>query len=410
MIELSETGFCYGKKRVLDQVSLKCRKGELTGIVGPNGCGKTTLLRIMAGYLVPLEGEVRYEGRPISSIQPRELATLRAVVEQRITSPFEFSVYEYVMLGRTPYFRRFQSESDRDRAVVHHSLNETGTLSLKHRSIGELSGGELQRVMIARALAQEPMYLMLDEPTAHLDINHQLEIMEVLRHLSRTIAVIAVVHDLNLAKNYCDRIAVLREGRMIASGGPEEILDAPRIREIFSVSSVNLESPAHNHTQLAFHRTEPVPTRPVQVHLFGGGGCAARILYALHTAGVRVSAGVLNEGDRDLEIARSLGCEVVTAPPFSRISREQKEAVRSLCGQADAIVIAAMPVGEGNLGNLEVAVEWLGTKPVLLYHHGPDLSSLDYTGGKGEAFYHRIGTEGRTVRTPEEILDLLDSG
>lgn len=407
-LEVQKVEFFYGTKRILHDISFTCRDGELVGIVGPNGSGKTTLLRIIAGYLKPTSGLVRYNGEYIEKIPPKKLASLRAVVEQSLTSPFEFTVYEYVMLGRTPYLGRFQTESTIDIAAVDTAIMRTQLGDFRNRSIGELSGGELQKAMIARALAQDPSFLILDEPTAHLDISNQMGIMELLANLANEISVIAVVHDLNLAVNYCDQIAVLNEGNLAAYGPTDKVLEVSLLKEIFDINSLKLQSPAHVRPQLAFvSNHEKKSASEKHIHVMGGGGCAQRVLFMLHNAGYTLSAGVLNEGDRDLEVAQDLGCSVITAPPFSRITHRNKGDIRNLCEKADAIVIAAMPIGEGNVGNLEVANEFTDKKPIVLYTQLSQFQDLDYIGGRASSLYEKIKDYAYVTSSVDQIIDFL---
>ncbi|NYT05925.1 MAG: ABC transporter ATP-binding protein, partial [Methanomicrobiales archaeon] len=169
-IDIQGVAFGYvPEKTVLQEIGFSCRDHRITGIIGPNGCGKTTLLKVMAGYLRPAEGAVLYDGHDIGAIRPAELARLRAVVEQGIECPFAFPVYDYVMLGRISYMKSFAPHTEEDHRIVIDALRDTNALRFQDRKVTELSGGELQRVMIAKALAQQPKYLLLDEPTSHLD-------------------------------------------------------------------------------------------------------------------------------------------------------------------------------------------------------------------------------------------------
>jgi iron complex transport system ATP-binding protein len=409
-LEVQSLRFRYGRNLILDDVSMEAREGELVGILGPNGCGKTTLTRVMAGYLVPEAGTVSYNGSLIGNLHPRDLARLRAVVEQRLTSPFAFSVYDYVLLGRTPYLGRFQSETLEDHRIAEEALELTKTLHLHDREIDGLSGGELQRVMIARALAQQPAFLLLDEPTAHLDIRHQLDIMHLLSDLSRTIAVVTVLHDINHAISFCDRIVLLDNGHVRCSGAPEETLSTPVIRDVFGVDSIRISHPHLSEAQLAFS----VPSmrygeRNIRLLVIGGGGSARTPLFTLTHAGYGVRAGVLNEGDRDLETARSLGITTLTAPPFSSIGSADKERLREWCRLVDGLVVTAMPVGEGNVGNLEVVCEFLGEKPVILFAQYRNFSALDHTGGRAESLYHLLAEHATPATTVEELLVALET-
>lgn len=408
-IDVRDVRFSYGSKPVLDGVAATCREGEITGILGPNGSGKTTLLRVMSGYLTPDSGGVAYNGRPVQHLRSRDLALMRAVVEQRLVAPFEFSVFDYVMIGRTPHLTWSRPETAGDRHAVEQALELTRTLHLHDRPIGELSGGELQRVMIARALAQEPAFLLLDEPTSHLDVRHQLEIMHLLEDLSGSIAVVAVIHDINHALAFCEQVLLLQQGRVIGQGNPDDILTAPTIRRVFGVDSVRLDHPHLSQSSLAFSLPpRTADERRRRILIIGGGGYARPVIFSLAHAGYELWTGVLNQGDRDLDTALSLGCRTLTIPPFCRIDEAAKDRLRAWCLDADAVVVAAMPVGQGNLGSLEVACEVAGAKPVILVARRQAFGDLDHVGGRAEYLYIALAERAHVVGSTEELLTLLE--
>jgi iron complex transport system ATP-binding protein len=410
LIEAREIEFSYGRKAVLKGVDMDCHDGEVLGILGQNGSGKTTLLRVLAGYLHADKGKVLYGGREISEMDAREMARIRAVVGQGVGANFDFPVADYVMLGRTPYLSRFGRERLQDFRVVEQALELTDTTHLQDRPVSRLSGGELQRVMIARALAQEPEVLMLDEPTSHLDIRHQLEIMELLGDLSQRMAVIAIVHDLNLAARYCGVIALLHDGALHSCGPPEQVLVPETIRQVFTVRACRAEDPNTRGGILSFSIPPPdIARNGGRVHVVCGGGCGRAVLQMLAGKGYRVSAGILNEGDMDLEVARYLDIQVLSAPPFSRIGEEKARLLEEACLDADAVVVVAMPVGEGNIKNLKVAGNLPERIPVILYSPECSLDGLDYTKGEGDRLYDKIRNRGSLACSLEELAEILEN-
>lgn len=237
ILELEGIGFQYGDKPLLQGITLAVDKGEMLGILGPNGAGKSTLLNLMDGTLAPCEGVVRLGGASPHTMKRREVARLLAVVPQEATWPFCLTVEEAVLMGRAPWLRRLSLESARDRAVVRAAMERVRILPLAGRLLEDLSAGERQRVLIARALAQEPQVLLLDEPTSSLDVAHQVrtfELMEELRR-ERDLAVVAVTHDINIAALYCDRIGLLREGRLCFLGPPGEVLTEANLRQVYGI-------------------------------------------------------------------------------------------------------------------------------------------------------------------------------
>ncbi|HUU75271.1 MAG TPA: ABC transporter ATP-binding protein [Methanoregulaceae archaeon] len=408
LLESSGVDFSYGRKTVLRGIDLECRQGEVLGILGQNGSGKTTLLRVLAGYLKPDRGRVMYKGRDISTLDAMELARTRAVVGQSAGVQFDFPVAEYVMLGRTPYLSRFGRETAHDFSVVEQALEYTDTPHLQDRPVSNLSGGELQRVIIARALAQEPEILMLDEPTSHLDVRHQLEIMELLGELSSRMAVIAIVHDLNLAARYCGRVALLHKGSLHSCGPPRNVLSPDAIRDVFTVCACKAENTGLKGDLFSFSLPAPDSARKeVKVHVITGGGYGRAVLHSLAGRGYETSAGILNEGDMDLETARSLGLRVISAPPFSRIGEKERPLLEDVCEGADAIVVVAMPVGEGNIENIRIARDLMVRVPVILYAPDCTFSGLDYTEGKAGNIYSDLREGGRLACSLEEIFEIL---
>jgi len=222
-----------GGTLVLDGVTLTPRPGEVTGLLGPNGSGKSTLLRLLAGVLAPESGVVTLDGRPLPDVGRRAVARRVAVVEQQADTQVALTVVDVVRLGRIPHRRAWAPAAPGDEEAVRTALERTGLTDKADRPWHSLSGGERQRVHIARALAQEPRELLLDEPTNHLDIQHQLALMSLVSELRVTTVV--ALHDLNLAAMYCDRLAVLKQGRVVAAGTPREVLTESLVADVYGV-------------------------------------------------------------------------------------------------------------------------------------------------------------------------------
>jgi len=240
ILELERISFKYAEKRVLQDVTLTVARGEFFGILGPNGSGKSTLLNLIDGIRLPCEGEIRLKGVAPGKMQRRDVARLVAVVPQEASWVFPLTVEEVVLMGRTPYIGRLAFESERDLTVVRSAMEATDILLFASRLMETLSGGERQRVLIARALAQEPEVILLDEPTSSLDIAHQIRTFDLIRSLSRSagLTVVSVTQDMNLASLYCDRIAMLEEGRIHFLGRPGEVITEANIREVYGVNVV----------------------------------------------------------------------------------------------------------------------------------------------------------------------------
>lgn len=244
MIKVENLSAGYGQRLVLDNINLKIEPGKITGILGPNGSGKTTLLKTFYRAVKILNGRVLIFDQDINSLDQREIAKLVGVVPQKIEANFPFTVREIIGQGRYPYLNRLVPLSQKDIEVVDKALNLTDCYGFCDRYINELSQGEAQRVFIARALAQEPKVLLLDEPTSNLDINHEIELARLLKQLQKQgLSIIVVSHDLNLAGKICDSVSLLKKRKVFAFGTPSEILTAKNIADVFDV---RLESIAFN--------------------------------------------------------------------------------------------------------------------------------------------------------------------
>ena len=237
-LQISQVYFSYLDGLVLHDINLTIRPGEIVGLLGPNGSGKTTLIKLVSGILKPNQGEIRLDGSSLRQLSRKSVARSLAVVPQQFHIPFAFTAGEVVMLGRIPFLKAFAEESKVDRQFVSNTMELVGISELKARRFDELSGGERQKVILAMALAQQPRLLLLDEPTVHLDISHQVEILELVKKLNveQGLTVIAAMHDLNLASLYFDRLILLKEGRVWADGTPAQVLTEDIIREVFSAS------------------------------------------------------------------------------------------------------------------------------------------------------------------------------
>ena len=235
MIDLRSVSFRYRQDWVLQDISFRIERGEFIGVIGPNGSGKSTLLKILCRLLSPQKGEVLLDLASLREMNQRDIAKRMAVVPQEAYSLFPFRVIEIVLMGRSPYLGHLMFEGARDFEIAKKAMDWTETLSISERFIDELSGGERKRVFIARALAQEPEVILLDEPTANLDIHHQVDFLDLILNLNREkgLTIAMASHDLNIASEYCDRLILLREGRIYKIGSPREVITRENIEEVY---------------------------------------------------------------------------------------------------------------------------------------------------------------------------------
>lgn len=248
--------FAYAARAVVDGVSLSLRHGDRLALTGPNGSGKTTLLRLLGGTIRPVAGRVVLDGRDVRDMGRAQIARRIAVVAQHVDPSLTFTVRDLVAMGRTPYLSPLGSLARHDRHAIERSLEAVDAVGLASRQFAGLSGGEQQRVMVAMALAQETDFLLLDEPTVHLDLQHQHELLELLSRLQeeRALGLLAVMHDLNLAALYFDRIAVLSEGSLVAEGLPGEVLTRADTLQVFNAPLSVISHPRTGAPQVLLDR------------------------------------------------------------------------------------------------------------------------------------------------------------
>ncbi len=235
----------YHKELIIKNISLDIQRGDFIGVIGPNGSGKTTLLRLLSRVIPPKGGSILLEDKDITAMELKKFCQRAAFVPQDTLVNFSFTVWEIALMGRIPHLKRLQQESKEDYEIARQALAMTDTLHLKEKMINELSSGERQRVIIAKALAQSPVLLFLDEPTSHLDIGHQIQILDLLKKLNRqnSLTIITVMHDLNLAAEYCSRIVLLSQGRIFQEGSPREVVTYQTIEAVYKTVVVVNKNP-----------------------------------------------------------------------------------------------------------------------------------------------------------------------
>lgn len=246
-LEIENLGLAYGNNVVMRDLTFRVSPGEMVGLIGPNGSGKSTVIKALSRVIRPQSGKILLDGRNITDIRRTELARMIGVVPQMPLLPSTFSAFEIVLMGRNPHLGLLRHESARDMEITWEAMGRTAIRSLAERQIGELSGGEIQRIIIARVLAQEPKSILLDEPTSNLDINHQVEILDLIKNLCRedNLMVVITLHDLNLAAQYCDRLILINNGRVHAQGRPAEVINAQNIEEVYGAGNCVYEHPVN---------------------------------------------------------------------------------------------------------------------------------------------------------------------
>lgn len=242
-LTVKNLSYSYGEKNVLTDINLSFNRGNFYSIIGPNGSGKSTFIKNISKIIAPRHESVFVRNQDICGFNNKELAKIMAVIPQNIQIDYDFTVFDIVMMGRSPYKRRFEDFNMEDTKVVEKYMKVTNTWELRNKLITEVSGGEAQRVIAARALSQETDIILLDEPTSHLDIQYQIEFLNIFRDLKKDRVIIAVLHDLNLASIFSDEIILINKGQVISKGKPWEVINKENIKNVYNLSVEVIENP-----------------------------------------------------------------------------------------------------------------------------------------------------------------------
>ena len=398
----------YGSKEVIKGFTADIHKGEFVGLIGSNGTGKSTLLKCLSGLLPITGGRIVVGGRDNAGLKQRERSQMVAVVPQSFDIDYDFTAEDIVLMGRNPYLSYKDRESAEDYRIVEQAMKMTKTLGFRGRMFNELSGGEKQRVIIARAIAQEPDIILLDEPTSALDVHHQIEVMELIDQLNKNdhMTVVAVLHDINLASRYCGRLIMIQGGRVVADGPPADVVIERNLKQLYNMKMLVREN-------AVFEKPEIVPIRvlegeearnPLHIHVICGGSGASKVIEELDDMGHRVTAGVINEGSDDWLVCKSLNLDIVGERPFTTISMEKQQENLKLMQDADIVLIADVPFGLGNVNNLE----GLETLDAEIYLHA-NCRNNDFTEGRLKACLNKIREKKTVVEIGDhdEFLEIL---
>ena len=407
MIQATNLDFAFDGNTIFCGFNLTVEKGEILSIIGPNGCGKSTLLRLLRGHLHPQAGEIRWDRIPLQQLSARSLARRVAVVPQTTHIDFPFTVREMVTMGRYPHRQGlFDLTTTSDERVIQEALALTDVVDLAERQVTQLSGGELQRVLLARALAQDTPVLFLDEATSHLDIDHRLELAELLVRLNREQGktIVQVSHDLDLAAAISSRILMLsNHGDIVALGPPSEVMTASNLHRLFRVDlrvETNPYTGTPQITPLINTRTHQL--QHLKIHLFCGGGSGRLLLRRLHLAQARLSVGPLNQGDSDHTTARALKIATIEELPFHPYADAVIDQARHQIDNADLCVIATDWWGEGNIRCLDLALS-AQKQGKAIYLLDPQQKN-DFTGGRAWRKIEELQQQGGVCLRNEEHL------
>ncbi|MDX2495879.1 MAG: ABC transporter ATP-binding protein [Desulfuromusa sp.] len=411
MIQINNLSFSFATTEIFNGLNFSVNRGEILSIIGPNGCGKSTLLRLLRGSLKAQAGEILWEDVPVGQISAREMARKVAVVPQSSAISFPYKVRDLVAMGRYPHRQNLLSfQGKADLHAIEQALVLTDILPLAERPVTQLSGGELQRVLLARALAQNGSVLFLDEATSHLDIDHRMELTELLIRLNQEqqTTIVQISHDLDLAAAISQRILMLTEhGNIAAIGSPEKVMTAANLQRVFRVDVKVDSNPFTGAPQIVpLINSSTHQLEGLNIHLICGGGSGKNLLRRLHLAKAGVTAGPLNRGDSDEAVATVLNIPVAQEVPFSPFAENTLTATEQLIENVDVLIITTQWWGAGNLPCLDLADKAIqqGTPVYLLAQQ----QKQDYTGGKAWGKIQQLQQQGaKAIRNEDHLLDEL---
>lgn len=393
MLRTNNLSVGYDKKVVVSDINIEVKNGEILCLLGSNGAGKTTILRSLSKLIIPIKGEIYLNDVDIKHISRKTLSKKMALVLTNRLLGDLMTVQDVVNMGRYPYTGFFGNLSKKDLMMVDDSLESVNAIHLKKRYFDELSDGEKQKVLVARALVQEPEIIILDEPTTHLDIKHRLELMNILKKLSKekSISVILSLHEIDIALKSCDKVALVKNNKVIAYGQPEDMVDENMINSLYELDDKNFNS--------LLGAVEISNKSKNEVFIIGGGGKATPIYRAFTKRGIGIYSGVIHENDIDYEIGRTMGIKLFTEKPFESISDESFDlAIRNL-NNSKIIIDTGFSVGETNKRNIDIIKEALKLdKKVYSFR----------TKIEGNKYYKSLSNNIEYVDKVSQVVDNID--
>jgi|Deesub1362A_J573_1020465.scaffolds.fasta_scaffold00106_33 iron complex transport system ATP-binding protein len=406
LLEVRGLKLVLGSSEVLRNLNFKLERGETVGLLGPNGSGKSTLLRAIFGVLKPVEGVIYVDGKNISELNIREIARKMGYLPQE-SAESRLTVRDVVLLGRTPYIDSLKIKPV-DIKIAEEALEAVGLSGFEDRKFSELSGGEKQKVLLARVFAQKSEILLLDEPTSHLDISSQIEIMSLIKKRIKDYgSAIIAIHDINLASAYCDKLLLIKRGRIVKAGVPEAVITRESIRDVFGADVEVKNFGGRIHIVPAARRSA---ISNIRVHIICGGGSGNNVIRNLWEKGFMISAGVLNVLDSDWVTVTELKGDVIDEPPFSKISEKSHSENLEMIKKSDFVILTNLSVGEGNLKNLEAALAAAESEKLFILEKD-DFDSRNFAGERAKRLYEKIlnlTQENRRFNNETELIRAIE--
>lgn len=341
----------YEGKKIVEKIDIHGLKGQLICLMGPNGAGKSTILRTLTGLIAPVKGTVYIDGNDIRNISKMDLAKKLSVVLTEQVSLELLTVYEIVSMGRYPYTNFMGRLTREDNEIIEEALHIVNAENLRDRRYSQLSDGEKQKIMIARALVQQPELIVLDEPTNYLDVKHKVEIINILHKLcmDKGITVILSLHDIDLAIKGCQTILLIKNGKIVSQGAPEEVIKTGTIQKLYDIKGAQYDE--------LLGSLEFCSPNNYKIFITGGNGTGARIYRAVSRAGYGMYCGILHSNDIDARIGKSLRCRIIEETAFNEISDKNFEIAKEKIKSVNYVIDTGFPAGSINKRNIDLIIE-----------------------------------------------------
>jgi iron complex transport system ATP-binding protein len=413
-IKIEGVNFSYKSVKALENVTVEVESGSFTALLGPNGSGKTTLLKCLSGVLKPNLGTIYFNEKDLANLSGIELAKIFSAV---FTTPIEtpqMGVADIIATARHPWIGWLGFLSLKDIDIINDAAEKLEIKDLVSRRFNELSDGQKQKVLIARALAQEAEVMLLDEPVAHLDVKHQIEVLNLIKKITKekNLITVSTLHDVNLAAFFCDSIILLNKGKVVSVGSVDSVLTSENIEKVFNIKVIVKKHPITGSPYImpvCSPEFKAVQPKNITAHIVCGGGTGASLMRILLEHGYKVTAGVLNVLDSDYEEARTLGVDVVTEAPFSPITNESYKANLEKMNKANLIILTNVPFGYGNFKNLEACVTALKKGIPVIVVEETDIKERDFTEGEAQTLYNEL-RRGSAIfaKNYDQILHIIE--
>lgn len=376
MLKTENLSVGYRGYIVIKDINLDINEGEILCIIGPNGAGKSTLLKTIATYLKPKNGVVYLNGKKIHDLKPKDLAKEMAVVLTERVNPGNMTGFDIISIGRHPYTDLFGRLSKEDKKIIIESAKSVNAEYLLNKNFFEMSDGERQKIMIARALAQEPKVLILDEPTSFLDAKHKIELTLLLRKLAdeKNLAIVVTLHDIELALRISDKMALIKDHKVIAYGYPENIMKKEIVNNLY-----NLENANYSDIMGYFELKNNIHNKKIKnnkkVFVICGGGSGANVLRYLVKNRYNVVVGILHKNDTDYSIAKTMELDIIEEEAYTEISKKNFERALNELKHSDIVIYTNFSVGDMNKLNMQLIEEAKKYGKTIIYYNG-DISVL----------------------------------